>query len=123
MSRVAGSHDEHVPTSAPTGACAAPTRDWPPPLRKFIYTVDGGCRYPRCPVPARACQIHHCIYWRNGGTTCADNGLLLCRWHHHCVHTRGYDVKLLPDRTALWTLPGGTTLESQPRGPTTRMLL
>jgi hypothetical protein len=99
------------------------TRDWPPALRKYIYARDGGCRYPGCTIPARATQIHHCTYWRHGGTTCADNGLLLCRFHHHCVHQRGYTVKLLPDGTAIWTLPGGTTLESQPRGPTVALLL
>jgi hypothetical protein len=68
-------------------------------------------------------HIHHCQYWRNGGKTCIENGLLVCGYHHYCIHTLGYDVKLLPDRTAIWTLPNGTVLESQPRGPTARMLL
>ena len=99
------------------------TREWSPALRKVIHGRDGGCRYPGCKVPARATQIHHCVYWRNGGETCADNGLLLCRWHHHCVHARGYTVKLLPEGTAEWTLPSGKTLESRPRGPTAALLL
>jgi hypothetical protein len=97
------------------------TRDWSPAQRKAIRARDGGCRYLHCPMPGT--HIHHCQYWQHGGKTCPDNGLLVCGWHHHCIHARGYSVKLLPDWTAVWTLPNGTTLESQPRGPTARMLL
>jgi len=98
-------------------------RDWPPSLRKFVMIRDGGCRWGDCPMPARACEVHHCIYWRDGGETCASNGLLLCRWHHHCIHTRGHQIKLLPDSTAETTLPDGRTITSQPRGPTPALLL
>ena len=69
-------------------------------------------------MPARACEVHHCVYWENGGETCAANGLLLCRWHHHCIHNRGHHIKLLPDGTAETTLPDGRVLVSRPRGPT-----
>ena len=93
-------------------------RDWPPSLRKLIVLRDGGCRWGDCPMPARACEVHHCVYWEHGGETCADNGLLLCRWHHHCIHTRGHQIKLLPDGTAETTLPDGRVLTSKPRGPT-----
>jgi hypothetical protein len=69
-------------------------------------------------------HIHHCnTWWQHGGTTCAENGLLVCGYHHRCIHTRGYTVTLLPDWTAIWTLPNGTTLESKPRGPTAQLLL
>ena len=93
-------------------------RDWPPSLRKFIVLRDGGCRWGDCPMPARACDVHHCDYWRNGGETCAANGLLLCGWHHHCIHDRGHQIKLLPDGTAETTLPDGRVITSRPRGPT-----
>ncbi len=96
-------------------------RDWPPSLRKFIALRDGGCRWGDCPMPARACEVHHCQYWENGGETCAGNGLLLCRWHHHCIHNRGHSIKLLPDGTAETTLPDGRVLVSRPRGPTPRL--
>ena len=93
-------------------------RDWPPSLRKFITLRDGGCRWGDCPMPAAACEVHHCVYWQNGGETCAENGLLLCRWHHHCIHNRGHQIKLLPDLTAEVTLADGRVLVSRPRGPT-----
>jgi len=93
-------------------------RDWPPSLRKFIVLRDGGCRWGDCPMPARACEVHHCDYWENGGETCAANGLLLCRWHHHCIHSRGHQIKLLPDGTAETTLPDGRVITGRPRGPT-----
>ena len=79
-------------------------RRFPPPLRKLIVLRDGGCRYGNCPMPASACEAHHVRWWEHGGETCLDNGVLLCRWHHHCVHTRGHDLKLLPDGTAEVTL-------------------
>jgi len=98
-------------------------RDWAPSLRKLIMIRDGGCRWGDCPMPARACEVHHCTYWSNGGHTCADNGLLLCRWHHHCIHTRGHQIKQLPDGTAETTLPDGRVITSRPRGPTPALLL
>jgi len=97
-------------------------RDWPPTLRKLITLRDGGCRWGNCPMPASACEVHHCTYWEHGGDTCASNGLLLCRWHHTCIHTRGHQIKLLPDHTAETTLPDGRTITSRPRGPTPALL-
>ncbi len=73
-------------------------RDWPPSLRKLITLRDGGCRWGNCPMPASACEVHHCI------------------------HTRGHQVKLLPDGTAETTLPDGRVILSRPRGPTATLL-
>jgi hypothetical protein len=94
------------------------TRLVPPALRKHVALRDGGCRYPGCPRPAAYCEAHHAVYWRHGGTTSADNLVLLCRYHHHLVHDRHHDLKLQPDGTVKVTTPAGRVLTSRPRGPT-----
>jgi hypothetical protein len=94
------------------------TRCVPPSLRKFVALRDGGCRYPDCPRPSAYCEAHHVVHWRHGGATSADNLALLCRYHHHLVHDRGHDLKLLPDGTVKVTQPYGRVVTSRPRGPT-----
>jgi hypothetical protein len=94
------------------------TRLVPPALRKHVALRDGGCRYPGCPRPAAYCEAHHAVYWRHGGTTSADNLVLLCRYHHHLVHDRHHDLKLQPDGHVKVTTPTGRVLTSRPRGPT-----
>jgi hypothetical protein len=94
------------------------TRLVPPALRKQVALRDGGCRYPGCPRPAAYCEAHHAVYWRHGGTTSADNLVLLCRYHHHLVHDRHHHLTLQPDGTVKVTTPTGRVLTSRPRGPT-----
>lgn len=94
------------------------TRQVPPALRKYVTLRDGGCRYPGCPRGAAYCEAHHAVFWRHGGTTAADNLVLLCRYHHHLVHDRHHELKLQPDATVKVTKPDGRVLTSRPRGPT-----
>ncbi|HWL35002.1 MAG TPA: DUF222 domain-containing protein [Frankiaceae bacterium] len=94
------------------------TRQVPPALRKYVALRDGGCRYPGCPRGAAYCEAHHAVFWRDGGTTSADNLVLLCRYHHHVVHERHHELELLPDGTVKVTRPDGRVLTGRPRGPT-----
>ena len=94
------------------------TRQVPASLRKYVALRDGGCRYPGCPRAVAFCEAHHVVFWRHGGATSADNLVLLCRYHHHLVHERHHEVKLLPDGTVEVTRPDGRTLTGRPRGPT-----
>jgi hypothetical protein len=94
------------------------TRTIPPALRKYVALRDGGCRYPGCTRRPAHCEAHHAVYWRDGGTTDATNLVLLCRYHHHVVHDRHHQLKLLPDGTVEVTRPDGHILSSRPRGPT-----
>lgn len=50
------------------------TRDWPASLRKLVTLRDGGCRYPGCPMPTRACEIHHCVHWSSSSPTAPPSG-------------------------------------------------
>jgi hypothetical protein len=48
----------------------------------------GRCRFPGC--ESRRTDLHHIIYWSNGGRTDLGNLISLCRYHHTLVHDRGY---------------------------------
>ena len=37
-----------------------------------------------------------------------ENLIPLCSRHHHVVHEGGWNLKMLPDRTTVWTRPDGT---------------
>lgn len=59
------------------------TRAWSVPQRRAVELRDGGCRFPtadgvNCARPIGWTDIHHVIWWRHGGRTAVDNGVLLC---------------------------------------------
>jgi hypothetical protein len=58
----------------------------PPALRRAVILRDRHCRYPDCDRPHTWCDVHHIVHWADGGPTCLENALLLCRRHHHLVH-------------------------------------
>ena len=87
------------------------TRTWSASQRTAITVRDGGCRGPGCDRPAAWTEIHHVRWWRHGGPTDLDNGLLLCRKCHNLVHHGGWTVTLDPtDARASWTNPQGVTI-------------
>jgi 5-methylcytosine-specific restriction endonuclease McrA len=65
------------------------------------------CTFAGC--ESRRTDLHHIIYWRNGGCTSMTNCLLLCRTHHTLVHDRGYIITR-GQHGWVFTTPGGTTL-------------
>ncbi|MGK2869919.1 MAG: DUF222 domain-containing protein [Mycobacterium sp.] len=75
-----------------------------PVIRKGLAVRDGGCAHPGCGRPVSWCDAHHITPWEQGGTTCLDNGVLLCRRHHTAIHHGGWQVYLGPDRHP-WFIP------------------
>jgi hypothetical protein len=45
-------------------------------------------------MPARWCQCHHVIHWKDGGTTDRWNLLLLCQHHHNAAHDGRWTIVL-----------------------------
>jgi len=72
------------------------SRSIPSPMRRALKARDGGCRFPGC-SNHKFVDGHHIIHWADGGETCLDNLVLLCRHHHHLVHEGGFDCKRSED--------------------------
>lgn len=69
------------------------------------------CRFPGC-VRRRRLHAHHVQHWANGGPTDLDNLMLLCNFHHTCVHEGQINISGgHTDRT--FTLPNGNRLTDQ----------
>jgi hypothetical protein len=65
---------------------------------------DGGCAHPDCARPIAHTQAHHLVWWdAHDGPTDLDNGVLLCAFHHWCVHHDGWQVFMRDGR--IWFRP------------------
>ncbi|HLS49537.1 MAG TPA: DUF222 domain-containing protein [Actinomycetaceae bacterium] len=60
---------------------------------RAITARDRHCQYPGCYTPPGYCEVHHSMWWyKHGGKTSVDKGILLC-WHHHTViHRQQIDI-------------------------------
>jgi hypothetical protein len=61
----------------------------PPPIRRALKARDKHCRFPGCTHRYRI-DGHHIEHWADGGETCLDNLVQLCRFHHRLVHEGGF---------------------------------
>ena len=64
--------------------------DPPKPMRRAVAARDRCCRFPGCDRRAGWSDIHHVITWTEGGETKVANLVLLCPYHHHLIHRRGW---------------------------------
>lgn len=56
--------------------------------RRALAGRDGGCGWPGCTAPLAWTDAHHVEWWnRDDGPTDVDNGVLLCSFHHHLIHS------------------------------------
>jgi hypothetical protein len=62
------------------------TRVIPAGLRRAVIARDRHCTYKGCGRSARWCDVHHIVFWADGGETVLDNLCLLCRYHHTLIH-------------------------------------
>jgi hypothetical protein len=85
-------------------------------LRRAARERDRGrCRHPGC--ESRRVDLHHIRHWTNGGTTCLDNIISLCRTHHMLVHQRGYLIATTPPGGFTFYRPDGTLIPASPAPP------
>ena len=92
------------------------TRTIPPGIRRALLARDTRCRFPGC--SARRCDAHHVVRWIDGGGTCLENLVLLCRRHHRAVHEGGFTLAQHPDGSLIVHRPDGRLLEVAPVLPT-----
>jgi len=64
--------------------------------RKALIARDGDtCIIPDCPIPVQWCEAHHVIPWQQHNETSIDNGVMLCWYHHHTIHTSGWQIRMI----------------------------
>lgn len=68
------------------------TRAVSPATRRALKVRDQGCRWPGCDRTVGWCSAHHVEFWTRGGQTRLSNLVLLCWYHHRCVHEGGWQV-------------------------------
>jgi hypothetical protein len=73
------------------------TRTIPPGLRRAVIARDRTCVAPGCGRLPEHCDIHHVVFWEQGGATDLSNTVLVCRRHHRLVHLKGWRVEVGPD--------------------------
>ncbi|MDN4486697.1 DUF222 domain-containing protein [Demequina sp. SYSU T00039] len=71
------------------------------PQRRALIERDGGCAW--CQAPPDFCDAHHLTYWRNGGRTDLDNGIMLCVGCHTWIHRDGWQIRMVDGRP--WFIP------------------
>jgi hypothetical protein len=89
------------------------TRTIPPSIRRALKRRDHGCRFPGCTCD-RFVDAHHIRHWADGGETCLNNLVLLCRRHHRMVHEEGFGIHSQADRLIYFTDPHGHQLPDSP---------
>jgi hypothetical protein len=61
--------------------------------RKLELEQPEGCAWQGCDRPVAWTEAHHIQHWADGGSTAAENLILLCRFHHGRIHTTGWSVE------------------------------
>ena len=88
------------------------TRTIPTAIRRALLARDTRCRFPGC--SARRCDAHHVVHWIDGGSTCLENLVLLCRRHHRAIHEGGFTLAQHADGSLIVHRPDGRPLEIAP---------
>jgi hypothetical protein len=85
------------------------TRVWNTAQRRAITIRDGGhCRFPGC--MRRRGDIHHLVYWTDGGRTDVSNGAFICSRHHTLLH-KGFTVVGNPNEELAFFRPNGHLID------------
>jgi hypothetical protein len=86
------------------------TRTWPTAIRRAARLRDRGCTFPGCAAGLDQCDLHHLVFWADGGTTSLTNAAHLCAFHHWLIHDKHWTARRTRDGTLLFTRPDGTTV-------------
>ena len=69
------------------------------------------CRFPGC--ESRRIDLHHIVFWANGGHTRLENIICLCKRHHAIVHDKGIIIAAAADGFAFY-MAEGTPIHAKP---------
>jgi hypothetical protein len=88
--------------------------------RREIWRRDRCCRFPGCQNKTFT-QPHHLDWWIKGGATDLPNLALLCSYHHHVVHRKGWTVRGNANAELTFVGPNGREMASHPSSVWTAM--
>ncbi len=87
-------------------------------LQHLIWARTPTCAAPGCRKPAARCDLDHTIPYDRGGRTCECNLAPLCRHHHRCKQTDGWQLEQPAPGVMQWITPAGRRyLSAPPVGP------
>jgi hypothetical protein len=81
--------------------------------RRAVVARDRHCRFPGCRRSSRSCQVHHLVFWDDGGASDMHNLCLLCWFHHRVVHEGGWKLEHI-DHEIVAVRPNGTHVHDPP---------
>ena len=87
------------------------------PSRKLAHLIrarNGRCTAPGCTRPAARCDLDHTHPWDQGGPTCDCNLAPLCRHHHRCKQSEGWQLTQPEPGVLVWHTPSGRTYTTVP---------
>jgi hypothetical protein len=76
-------------------------------LRHLIEARHRTCCAPGCGRPAARCDLDHTVPYDQGGRTCECNLAPLCRHHHRCKQSEGWQLEQAAPGQLRWTTPSG----------------
>jgi hypothetical protein len=65
------------------------------------------CTAPGCQQPAVRCDLDHTTPYHHDGRTCQCNLAPLCRHHHRCKQSVGWQLEQPEPGVMTWTTPAG----------------
>jgi hypothetical protein len=74
-------------------------RSWTKAQRRAAALRDKGCVFTGCQAPLSRCQLHHLIFWTNGGPTDLNKSAYVCTFHHWLVHHTNWTITRNHDGT------------------------
>ena len=85
-----------------------------PALRHLIHIRNPTCTAPGCRRPAHRCDLDHTTPHHLGGRTCECNLGPLCRRHHRCKQSEGWQLAQPEPGVLVWRTPAGRTYTTTP---------
>lgn len=96
-------------------ALGTAVRTLPRRLRRLLRRRDGHCAFPGCDRTTHLIP-HHIVHHAHGGPTDEDNLVMLCGFHHRCIHEGGFDCRGTPgpDGDLRFLRPDGRPVPTSP---------
>ena len=83
-------------------------------LQHLIRARSVTCSAPGCCRPAARCDLDHTVPYEQGGLTCECDLAPLCRRHHRCKQSEGWQLEQPQPGVLVWRTPAGRSYITTP---------